>query len=148
MDETIEHVLFLARRFNKSNIRHVTIILLMELGVPTQYDGFDYLVKAIVLCVQDPALVMMKGLYNLIAEQYDRKMDTHQIEQAIRNAIEGAWQNGRSEAWERYFLAGQRHNVRKPANAEFVSRLARTLELWTGCCEAYEHKELSKEAGV
>lgn len=148
MDETLEHILFLARRFDKSSIRQTVIILLMELGVPTQYDGFDYLVRAIVICVQDPALVMRKGLYNLVAEQYDREIDTHQIEQAIRNAIECAWQNGRSEAWERYFLAGQRHNVRKPANAEFVSRIARTLELWTGCCEAYEHRVLSKETGV
>lgn len=148
MDKTLEHVLFLARRFNKSNIRHVAIILLMELGVPTQYDGFDYIVKAIVLCVQNPALVMMKGLYNLIAEQYEREMDTHQIEQAIRSAIDSAWRRGDSEAWVRYFLSSQRHGARKPANAEFISRLARTIELWIGCCDAYEHKTLDEEATV
>lgn len=148
MDKTLEHVLFLARRFNKSNIRQVVIILLMELGVPTQYDGFDYLVKAIILCIQDSALVMMKGLYSLIAEQYDREMDTHQIEQAIRSAIDGAWQKGNAEAWDLYFLSGQSHGARKPANAEFISRLARTIELWMGCCDAYEHKALGKEATV
>ena len=148
MDETLEHILFLARRFNKSNIRYVVIILLMELGVPTQYDGFDYLVKSIVLCIQDSALVMMKGLYNLVAEQYDRDMDTHQIEQAIRSAIDSAWKKGSSEAWDRYFLSGQRHGVRKPANAEFISRLARTIELWMGCCDAYERKALGEEATV
>ena len=148
MDETLEHILFLARRFKKTNIRYVVIILLMELGVPTQYDGFDYLVKAIVLCVQDPALVMMKGLYNLVADQYDREMDTHQIEQAIRSAIDTAWQKGSLEAWDKYFSLGQRHGVRKPANAEFVSRIARLLELWMGCCDAYEHKSLDVEATV
>lgn len=148
MDKTLEHVLFLARRFNKSNVRHVTIILLLELGVQPQYDGFDYLVKAIVLCVQDSALVMMKGLYNLIAEQYDGEMDTHQIEQSIRSALESAWKNGRSEAWEMYYLSGQQCDTKKPANAEFISRLARTIELWMGCCEAYERKSLGEEATV
>ena len=148
MDNMLEHLLFLARRFEKPDVRYVVIILLMELGVPTRYIGFEYLVKAIVIYVQNPNLVIKRGLYNLIAEQCGKGVDMTQIERAIRSAIESAWQKGGSEAWERYFAAGKRHSTKKPANIEFISRLARIIELWIGCCDTYEQKTLGEEVGV
>ena len=148
MDNMLEHLLFLARRFKKSDVRYVAIILLMELGVPTQYTGFEYLVKAIVIYVQDPDLVMKKGLYNLIAEQYGGGIDMPQIERAIRTVIESVWQKEESEAWDRYFATGKGCGKKKPANVEFISRLARTIELWMGCCDTYEQKNLDEEVTV
>ena len=145
MDETLEHLLFLARRFEKSDIRYVVIILLMELGVPTQCDGFDYLVSAIVICVQDPARVVTEGLYNLITEQYGDAEDMWRIEHSIRRAVESAWQKGETKAWEMYFTAGQNRGTKKPTNVEFISRLARTIELWMGCCDTYEKKAVGVE---
>lgn len=148
MDETLEHLLFLARRFKKSDIRYVVIILLMELGIPTRNAGFEYLVKAIVIYVQNPDRVMKDGLYNLIAERYDGEIEMPQIEHAIRNAIESAWQKEESEAWNRYFTAGKRRGAKKPTNVEFISRLARTIELWMGCCDTYEQKTVGEEVTV
>ena len=148
MDNMLEHLLFLARRFKKSEVRYVAIILLMEFGVPTRYIGFEHLVKAIVIYVQDPDLVMRKGLYNLIAEQCGGRADVPQIERAIRSAIEHSWQKEESEAWDIYFTAGKRCGIKKPTNVEFISRLAKTIELWMGCCDAYEQKTLNEEVTV
>jgi len=148
MDNMLEHLLFLARRFEKSEIRYVVIILLMELGVPTRYAGFEYLVKAIVIYVQDPDLVMRRGLYNLIAEQCGGGIDMPQIERAMRTAIGRAWQKEESEAWNMYFATGKRCGTKKPANVEFISRLARIIELWMGCCDTYEQKILGEEVTV
>lgn len=58
MDNMLEHLLFLARQFNKSDIRYIVIIFLIELGVPTRCVGFEHLVRAIVVYVQEPDLVM------------------------------------------------------------------------------------------
>lgn len=134
IDRTLKHVLFLARIFRKQDVERVIMTLLIELGVPTHYDGFDYLVKAIYIFCEDPTQMIMKGLYPAIARQYSREIEGLHIEQAIRGAIQYAWKRHDDGIWLRYFPPSKDGTLTKPTNTEFVSRLAYVVELWKGCC--------------
>ena len=117
-------------------MRYVVVILLLELGIPTNYDGFDYLIQAITIYHTDPSQMIMKGLYPAVAKNSQKKVDGLQVESSIRAAIKIAWKYHDDIAWKRYFS----EMSRKPSNTEFVSKIARVLELWEGCCEKYERK--------
>ena len=145
IDKTLEHILFLARHFNKSDVRYIILILLMELNVPTKCIGFELLAKGISLCVNEPSAVLINGLYYCIAKQCSEKVSEEQIEQAIRAAIKIAWKHRDLEIWGLYFLSDEGGDVVKPSNYEFITRIARLVELWKGCCKDVSGKEGSNE---
>lgn len=133
-DETLHHIRFLARLFGRDNVRYVIVVLLLELGVPTNYDGFEYIIKAVTVYFRDPSVMIVKGLYPVIAESNEKLVDGPQVESAIRTAIKAAWKDRSNTAWDRYF----HESMKKPSNTEFISRVARILELWEGCCKEEE----------
>lgn len=136
IDETLKHIDFLAKLFGRNNVRYVIVVLLLELGIPTNYDGFDYLIQAITIYHTDPSQMIMKGLYPAVAKTSQKNVDGQHVESSIRTAIKIAWKYHDDIAWKRYFS----ETSRKPSNTEFVSKIARVLELWEGCCEEYELK--------
>lgn len=140
MEETLEHIKFLARYWGRAGLQYMVITLLLELSVPTGCDGFDYLKESIILYYEDPMQTITKGLYPAVADQYDCFVDGTQIESSIRNAIRKAWKNRNENNWRRYFPPNIYGEIPKPSNTEFISRIARVLELWKGCCEAYEQQ--------
>lgn len=139
IDKTMEHISFLARHFKRSETKYVVLILLLELDIPTKYDGFEFLEKAICLYSDDPGDVIVNGLYTCVARLYHGKIAAQQIEQSIRSAIREAWSHRDPQLWAFYF------SQEKPSNAEFITRVARLVELWKGCCEAQKG---SKEGAV
>lgn len=132
--DMLRHIAFLAKLFRKEDIHYVASLLLMELGVSTSRAGYDYLVKGITLYLRDPDLIRSVGLYQAIAMQYPDFVTDKQVEHAIRCAIESAWKNYREDDWIRCFPPGSNGKIKKPCNTEFISRIARVLELWEGCC--------------
>ena len=141
IDKTLEHILFLARHFSKSDVRYIVLILLMELGVPTKCVGFELLAKGISLCVNDPSAVLINGLYYCITKNCAEKVSEKQIEQSIRAAIKIAWKHGDLEIWKLYFSSNEGGDVAKPSNYEFITRIARLVELWKGCCKDVSGEE-------
>ena len=135
-DNALNHIQFLATIFGRDRVRHVIVVLLLELNVPTDFDGFDYLVRGITIYNRDPSQMFGKGLYPAIAETYAKKVEVPQVESAIRCAIKSAWKNCDVVAWNRYFP----DRTGKPSNAEFISRIAWILELWEGCCKESNDK--------
>lgn len=134
-ESVLAHVEFLARRFKRDNLRNVICVILMELGIHTNHDGFDYLVTGITLYLRNKPLVRQLGLYPAIARQYREYVTDKQIERSIRNAIAAAWKNFDPVDWIRYFPPESDGKIKKPCNTAFISRIARVLELWEGCCE-------------
>lgn len=145
IDKTLEHMLFLARHFDKSDVRYIILILLMEIGVPTKYVGFELLAKGISICIDDPSAVLVNGLYYCISKQCAEKISEKQIEQSIRAAIKIAWKHRDAEIWNLYFLSSEGGDAAKPSNYEFITRIARLVELWKGCCNDVSGKEGSDE---
>lgn len=137
-EKTVKHIFFLARHFDRKSIHQVVIILLLELGVPRNLDGFDYLAKAITIYCENPTRKNMKGLYEAVAWLYGQEVEDYLVDSSIRNAIRQAWKNRDEDAWELYFPYSIRGKVKKPSNAEFIAGIAWALELWKGCCRTYE----------
>lgn len=139
---TLDHILLLARHLEKCNAPGAVIVMLMELGVPTQYVGFEFLKTAILLFYANPTRALHKDIYRQIMEQSGQSSE-EQVDQAIRVTIKYAWREGSREAWDWYFAYDGIDRSQKPTNAEFISRIARLLEMWYCNAEevAYEHAE-------
>lgn len=129
IDEIIEHMTFLSRHLKSHETKSIVVVLLMELDVPTKYVGFDYLQTTICLYCEDPSGAALEGVYSKVAAQYGNGIYEKQIEQAIRSALKSAWSHRNPKIWEIYF----RPDMEKPTNLEFISRIARLVEIWKGC---------------
>lgn len=136
MESTIErtlcHIQFLARHLDQYNFRAGTVVVLLELGVPTKYIGFEFLKKAIELQRKDPTRTLAKDIYLEISLQYKQNSE-ELVEQSIREAIKMAWRHGSRKAWDWYFSYDGRTITDKPTNSEFISRIAYILEIWQEC---------------
>lgn len=139
IEKMLDHILFLARRFRPSDVKYIVMIILLDLGIEPKYDGYHYLVKAIVLYLEAPTQVTVKNLYIAIAALYNGTVDAQQVEQAIRSAIRQAWNKRSDETWNCYFVSNSRGEIVKPSNGDFISMVACIVELWKGWCQ--EHKE-------
>lgn len=135
VEDTLKHVLFLAQHLNRHSPKCIVVAILMELNVATKSAGFEYLKRAILLFYQNPTKMVTKEIYAEVAMSCTGQNSSAQVEQAIRRAIKEAWKNSDREAFIRYFSCDANGIVKKPTNAEFISRIARVLELWEGCCE-------------
>lgn len=118
----------------------MTTVVLLELGISTKRDGFDYMKNGIVLLCEDPALLITKGVYPEIGKCYDPPVSNMQVEHSIRSAITDAWSQRNKRVWGYYFPEDTGRYSQKPTNAELMTRIARILELWQGC-----QKEVSYE---
>ena len=139
IEDTLDHALFLCRHLKHCDFECATIAVLMELGVPTKSVGFDYLKPAVILFRADPTQVITKELYPAVGKAYGSNPGYAQIERGIRRAISEAWKSRDESIWKCYFPSGLDGNIGKPTNAEFISRVARFLELWHGCREEINH---------
>ena len=129
VNNLIRHILFLCRI---KDAETVIMVFLMELDVPQDYDGFDYLIKAVVLFRKDPTQNISQGLYQSVADQYDCGVTAQQVEQAIRRAIYAAWKSCSEKEWRLYFPK----QITKPSNGCFIAQIARLTDLWEGCCKS------------
>lgn len=132
IERTLCHIQLLARHLKRCNLRGAIVVVLMELGVPTKCVGFEFLKKAIELQRQDPTRALAKDIYLEICLHY-RQSSEELVEQAIREAVKMAWRHGSRQAWDWYFSYDSCAAVNKPANSEFISRIAYILEIWQEC---------------
>lgn len=135
-DETLRYVQFLARRFDKQDIKAVTLVILFDLGFSTSNDGFEYLRRAIEMNVLHSGRAMVKGLYPTIGRMYDTCDSWKSVEQAIRRAIRTAWNERDEETWEIFFPTKKGRAPKRPSNKDFITRISCIIELWQSCKEA------------
>lgn len=95
--------------------------LLVSLRFSSKHDGRDYLMIAIPMHYDDPTTAITKATYPAIAKACGRK--PKDVERAIRNAIEKAWENGDRELWHRYFP----DHTKRPTNTDFILRMVEVL---------------------
>ena len=77
--------------------------MMLDMGVPAHLNGFRYLRKSILMCMDDMELVssVTKLLYPEIAKRF--RTTDQKVERAIRNAIEVSWERGNEETFEELF---------------------------------------------
>lgn len=115
--------------FGSSDPEIVLRGMLMELGTPDHLTGYEYLVKAILLTLEDRKWIdnLTCGLYPELA----RIFDTHpsRVERVIRHAIEVTWTRGDYEAINNYFGNTYSPEKSKATNGEFIARMANALRM-------------------
>lgn len=139
-EETLVHAMFLARHLNHCDLQYAVIAILLDLGVPTKPAGFDYLKWAIIEFFENPTQTITKELYPNVGKHYGRGAGYFQVEKAISRVIAEAWNNRDESVWRCYFPVREDGDIDRPSNAEFISRIARFVELWQGCCEEVEYE--------
>ena len=103
--------------------------MIHEIGVPAHIKGYQYLREAIMMSVEDPAMIssITKILYPTIAKRF--QTTPSRVERAIRHAIEVAWSRGRMETLDALFGYTIDTGKGKPTNSEFIALIADTIRL-------------------
>ena len=100
-----------------------------QIGVPAHIKGYQYLRKAIMLCVEDSEMMgsVTKILYPTVAKEF--KTTSSRVERAIRHAIEVAWDRGDVDVLSSYFGYTIQSQRGKPTNSEFIAMIADKITL-------------------
>lgn len=94
-------------------------LLLLKLGIPTNYLGFLYLTYAMQLTLSSFEYItrLSKMLYVEVAEKY--KTEPRHVERCIRHALTVAFSEGFNDYAATFFEA----NGKVPTNTQFISRM-------------------------
>lgn len=136
-EEGLRHFRFLANQTKHRPVSAAALTMLLELNIPTNHAGFDYLLRSVEVCYQH-SLWSMCQIYEAVAASYSYPVSNETVEQAVRSAIRKAWKNKNPFVWKYYFSQDLDGIIKKPTNSEFISRIARVLQL----CQ-----ELQEEVG-
>lgn len=124
-----ETVIPIVAELPQEDLEVVVTEFIHEIGVPAHIKGYQYLREAIVMLVEDPAMLegITKILYPTIAKKYQTTWK--RVERAIRHAIEVAWSRGNMETLDAIF--GHTIDIGKyrPTNAEFIALIADKIRM-------------------
>ena len=101
---------------------------LMKIGTPEHLVGYPYIVKAILITIEDRDFVdnLYYRLYPTVATLCDSTPS--KVERAIRRVIEVTWDRGDLNALEQYFGTMGTKNGR-PNNGEFLARVSNIIKM-------------------
>ena len=102
--------------------------ILLELGAPDHLVGHPYVIRAILLVMQDRLYInsITFGLYPQLAVEFDTT--PARVERAIRHLIEVTWCRGDMDILEKYFGNTVSASRGKPTNGEFIARMANVVK--------------------
>lgn len=138
IEKTLDHILFLARRFRVYDAKYIAKVIVLNLGIQPKYEGYRYLVQAIILFMDAPVQLSNKNLYLALEALYNGTVDAKQIEQSIRSAIRQAWKGRDDKIWRCYFPVDQNGEIVRPSNGDFIATVACVVDLWKGWCHNYD----------
>ena len=141
IDDALEHIVFLAKRFGKADEEFILKILLIEIGIPTRLDGFNCIQDAIMYLKEHPEASLSKEVYPALAKLRGIYYRPVRVEGTIRCAISSAYKH-RDSIWTSYFPGKKR-----PSNGEFLSRMVKMLEIWKDCTVMEERRVTNEETG-
>ena len=101
--------------------------LLLELGAPDHLVGHPYVIRAVLLVVENRLLInsITFGLYPQLAAEFDTT--PARVERAIRHLIEVTWSRGDMDVLDKYFGNTISASRGKPTNGEFIARMANVI---------------------
>lgn len=99
----------------------------LELGIPQNVKGYDYLMAAVLITTDEPELIhaMTKELYPRIADLCDTTAS--RAERAMRHALELAWNNSEPRTLFKMFGCTVGSAKDKPTNSNFIALMANKL---------------------
>ena len=99
----------------------------LELGIPQNVKGYDYLMAAVLLATDEPELVqaMVKELYPRVADLFNTTAS--RAERAMRHALELAWNNSEPRTLFKMFGYTVGSAKDKPTNSNFIAIMSNKL---------------------
>ena len=99
----------------------------LELGIPQNVKGYDYLMVAVLLATDEPELIraITRELYPRIADFFNTT--TSCVERSMRHALELAWGNSEPRTLFKLFGHTAGATKGKPTNSYFSATLANGL---------------------
>ena len=143
MNNTITHIKHLAQDLAGCDPNCAVLAIMFDLAIPVNHSGFEYLKAAILMQYENPTLDLVNDIYIAVAETH-RNISADMVSSSIRRAVKVAWDHGYIGVWDLYLPAVLTNETRPPTNAEIIAGLARVVELWQGCSNAYL-RQLYKE---
>ena len=103
--------------------------IMNQVGIPANIKGYQYLRAAILMTVENPDVInsVTGELYPSVARQYITTAT--RVRNAIRHAIEVAWDRGDVDTLNSYFGYTIQNNRGKPTNSEFIAMIADSMRL-------------------
>ena len=97
---------------------------MIRFGFRARQKGYRYLREAILIACQEPETLtaVTKRLYPEVAKRYNTT--DKQVERAIRNAIETAWNAEESESFKTLFEKSYNNRTTRPTNTEVIAKIA------------------------
>ena len=99
----------------------------LELGIPQNVKGYDYLMAAVLIATDEPELIqaVTKELYPRVADLFNTTES--RVERAMRHALELAWNNSDPETL--YNLFGYTVGATKGrlTNSNFIATMSNKL---------------------
>ncbi len=97
---------------------------LRGLGMPAHLNGYRYMRSALMLTVDDPAVIspITKSLYPAIAKMFRTSKSC--VERALRHAIAVSWQRGSRKLLSDIFGYNYDDTPYRPTNSEFIAMIS------------------------
>ena len=101
--------------------------VLLELGIPQNVKGYDYLMAAVLLTTDEPELIrsITRELYPRIADFFNTTASC--VERSMRHALELAWNNSEPETLYNLFGHTASATQGKPTNGNFIATMANKI---------------------
>lgn len=134
-NDTIAYIKQLGRDLAGHSPECAVLSFLMDLSFPLDLKGCEYVIAAVLLQREDPVRDLANSIYITIALRYC--VTPKIVEAAIRRVIRISWTRAAHRLWFRYLPTIDPVRSAPPTNAEVIAGLARVLQLWQSCAEAY-----------
>lgn len=115
---------------DEKTVESLVTRVLHEIGVPAHIKGYQYVREAIILAVKDEnnSNAILKCRYDQVSKVFNTT--PRRVEQAIRHAVEVAWDRGDLDTLQRYFGYTVSNTKGRPTNTEFISIVADQIRIW------------------
>lgn len=96
---------------------------LLDLGVSAKLKGYQYLLEAVLMMVDDPDMSITKELYPAVGNQC--RTSGMLVERSIRSAVDSAWRRRDERTWRKLFRPDGTGVIPRPSNTVFMTALAK-----------------------
>ena len=134
-DPIQEHAEILVDNMKTPNVPNMVLLILYDLRFPINRAGFRYLKDIIPVAFQNPSNIVESELYDKVGGQYTPKVSRSNMDSAVGDVVQKAWDAGTYSMWRKYFPEYIAERETAPTNLEFISGIVFFLHFWLNCYE-------------
>lgn len=141
----LEYILFLSRHLHGCKIRCIVNAILIELDIPVERMGYEFLLRGAVMLYRDCTQRLTKEIYPQVSKSFGGSVGEDTVEGEMRATVKIGWKRGVVEIWEMFFPTPKGAERTAPSNKVFLLKIVRVLQLWKDICDANEERAAHSE---